>query len=547
MITRYEYSLVKSGENVDAIYFTTDNSFTRTNLTNGDYTLTVSLSSWNSLVVSDAVSFVVDIPNTSWWWGWGWWGGWWWGWGWWGGWSSSTQSSVSSKNKLSLSIDNKNPSTNERIKIIVNTDEKYTWRVDFIRMQYYSNWGWVNFSMTTWNFISDYSDELEAWYVRFSSSDKWKIELPKFIKLSRGGTYRFYAEDKDWDADYVQFDVWKLLNDSTNVIDTEEEVYISRSCKKYTIKYNSDLWVFTSPDLLKSEYFVNKDYFKRYIDSKNRQVDGCPTNVWWISTQYRDTSKTSDRYVAPNGKVYFILLDWWKYYSKELNYELKTPTSFNTIQDLKYYIRDRNPFISMVDDWAWTRVNIANDSKWNYENLTSQSHGVADDVTYISSNSFNTEYNEAYQFAYKNWITTMWSIEKANMNWNLTRIAMAKMLSYYATNVLWSVIFKEVTPKFSDVSQALDDSYWWAVTLAYQLWIMWQNMPDNRFRPNDLVTRAEFATALSRMLYSTADWNPYYSTHLQKLYNSWIITNTNPNLHELRWYVMIMLMRSAKK
>ena len=43
------------------------------------------------------------------------------------------------------------------------------------------------------------------------------------------------------------------------------------------------------------------------------------------------------------------------------------------------------------------------------------------------------------------------------------------------------------------------------------------NMPDNKFRPNDEVTRAEFGTALSRMLYSTPDGKPYYSTHLAKL------------------------------
>jgi hypothetical protein len=30
-------------------------------------------------------------------------------------------------------------------------------------------------------------------------------------------------------------------------------------------------------------------------------------------------------------------------------------------------------------------------------------------------------------------------------------------------------------------------------------------MPDNEFRPFDMVTRAEFATALSRMLYQLAD------------------------------------------
>jgi hypothetical protein len=30
-------------------------------------------------------------------------------------------------------------------------------------------------------------------------------------------------------------------------------------------------------------------------------------------------------------------------------------------------------------------------------------------------------------------------------------------------------------------------------------------MPNNKFRPDDEVTRAEFATALSRMLYQTSD------------------------------------------
>jgi hypothetical protein len=35
---------------------------------------------------------------------------------------------------------------------------------------------------------------------------------------------------------------------------------------------------------------------------------------------------------------------------------------------------------------------------------------------------------------------------------------------------------------------------------------MWQNMSNNKFRPNDEVTRAEFATALSRLLYNTDEW-----------------------------------------
>ena len=69
----------------------------------------------------------------------------------------------------------------------------------------------------------------------------------------------------------------------------------------------------------------------------------------------------------------------------------------------------------------------------------------------------------------------------------------------------------------------------------------------NKFRPYDPVTRAEFSTALSRMLYGLEDWTDnYYSTHINKLYQEWIISNNNPNLQELRWYVMLMLMRSSK-
>jgi hypothetical protein len=88
------------------------------------------------------------------------------------------------------------------------------------------------------------------------------------------------------------------------------------------------------------------------------------------------------------------------------------------------------------------------------------------------------------------------------------------------------------------------------VKLAYQLGIMWINMPKNRFRPNDIVTRAEFVTALSRMIYWIKDWTwkiKYYEPHMSKLKNEWIVTNTNPKMKELRWYVMIMLMRTAVK
>jgi len=155
-----------------------------------------------------------------------------------------------------------------------------------------------------------------------------------------------------------------------------------------------------------------------------------------------------------------------------------------------------------------------------------------------------SEFELAYEFAFKHGITTMDTIEKANMTWNLTRIAMAKMLSYYAINVLGQTPDTTKVCKFDDVSTQEDVAYNNWVTLACQLWFMWVWMKN--FRPYDTVIRAEFVTALSRMLFGTPDWDPYYVTHLQKLKSEWIIKNDDPNMEEVRGYTMIMLMRSKE-
>ena len=160
------------------------------------------------------------------------------------------------------------------------------------------------------------------------------------------------------------------------------------------------------------------------------------------------------------------------------------------------------------------------------------------------------ELHDAYDFAHENGVTTMPTAAEANMYGPLTRIAMAKMLSQYAMNVLGQKPANIVVPEFPDVTAELNEEYSNAVTLAYQLGIMWINIQE--FRPYDNATRAEFGTALSRMLFSTPDgeeyeWTAlYYTNHLKKLLDEKIITNANPNLQELRWYVMIMLMRAAE-
>ena len=191
--------------------------------------------------------------------------------------------------------------------------------------------------------------------------------------------------------------------------------------------------------------------------------------------------------------------------------------------------------------------NAADDKEWTSEDDVKESTDSSNTET--SESTYSEEFTEAYKFAKSNGITTKPNIQEAKMNSTLTRIQMAKMLSYYAINVLWQDPDMTQTIKFEDVSDKRDAEYDNGVTLAYQLGIMWINMKNNKFRPDDEVTRAEFVTALSRMIYGMKDgtWNmKYYEPHMARMYNEWIISNTNPKMKEKRWYVMIMLMRTVK-
>lgn len=152
---------------------------------------------------------------------------------------------------------------------------------------------------------------------------------------------------------------------------------------------------------------------------------------------------------------------------------------------------------------------------------------------------------KAYYRSLNNWITTKESVKEANLWWEITRAELAKMISNYAIEVLWKEINTENECNFNDISAELDTKYDNGITHSCQLWLMWQNIKD--FRPNDWVTRAEFWTVLSRTLWwNKNEWGTtYYENHLKALKSEWIMTKINtPMNKEIRWYVMLMLMRS---
>jgi len=175
---------------------------------------------------------------------------------------------------------------------------------------------------------------------------------------------------------------------------------------------------------------------------------------------------------------------------------------------------------------------------WNFSNVFASCD--------FSNSTFEQERTESYFWACEEWIISDWTITSAKMDKELTRIEMAKMLNIFSMKIMWN----EEDPSkncnwYSDLTNYSDIS---TASRACHLWIMWIWI--DKFRPNDFVSRAEFGTVLSRILYwdkyNVSEWE-YYKLHLQALKDNWIITNDNPNIKEMKWYVLLMLKRYIDK
>ena len=388
---------------------------------------------------------------------------------------------------------------------------------------FYFNWQSTRLYLT-WNItysLQDFQNLL--WY----TTNSWKI-ITRYTDDWFQNLWSGIVDDEHWTTVYWQEEDFPIDKSIYILDDTKIHVYSQNMFYHWDIDinlpeslvydWNNKLITLSSDSI--SDVNWNISYF--ILDQNDNWVTTNDTKYPW---KYKaQIIFPEDKYIYYYFDIQEVQPSWWYSWWGRRKISTTTPNSFVETQ------KD-----SSVLSWANAK-DLENTIPMNSSSETSDPEWQ----------TYTQEFQEAYKFAYEKWITTMPTINDANMNWKLTRIAMAKMLSYYAINVLWQKPDETRINKFNDITDKLDAQYDSGVTLAYQLWIMWINMPDNMFKPNDEVTRAEFATALSRMLYSTPDGKPYYVTHLEKLKAEKILTNDDYKMKELRWYVMIMLMRSAK-
>ncbi len=164
----------------------------------------------------------------------------------------------------------------------------------------------------------------------------------------------------------------------------------------------------------------------------------------------------------------------------------------------------------------------------------------------ITRSTFSTELNQAYLYAFNIGITTMTTIEKADMTGSLQRNHLAKMISNFVIKQLGKTPNTWMVCNFMDMQNESTEMKFYS-RLACQLGLMGVGVTN--FDPKGEVTRAQFGTVLSRALWGNVynGGTPYYLPHLQALQHTGIMNDISmPTMNELRGYVMLMLMRSVK-
>lgn len=168
-------------------------------------------------------------------------------------------------------------------------------------------------------------------------------------------------------------------------------------------------------------------------------------------------------------------------------------------------------------------------------------------ITDRQQHIFDDELIQAYLYAYQYRMTTINDIEQANLHNGLTRAQAAKILSNFAITILGRVPDQTRQCQFDDIDWYKDLTSW--MKTSCQLGIMGVDI--EHFNPNDVMTRAQLGTVLSRIIWGeryNQDWGNYYQQHLFQLQREGIMTQIeNPSMQELRWRVMLMLYRTSDK
>ena len=372
----------------------------------------------------------------------------------------------------------------------------------------------------TWNF----SSVINEYRIRFFDDD-WITILNELI-LPFGEILDFNWPQKLW----YKFVWWEGGTD--------------------TVSWNADyIAVYEKDESQKKVISYNIKYFKNDMEAETQVVDElvrCLQEKVDVNPNHID----KNRYVgySIDDEKTFIPIEIGSGWTIEVYYKLNLQSGVTSAwwwilvkkeeMDQEHSIADvKNMIQGISGDYNDEMINSSDSSGFQFNNsmcFLCQDKEVAD----------------VYEWAYENNITTMVSLNDSDPDGVVKRWHLAKMVVNYAINVLW----QELPEKIPSYCRWNDNKKDWEseeikdyAVKSCALWLMWLDMP--KFLPNLEVTRAQFGTIMSRLLWwkKYAWWTPYYRKHLNALKENNIMTQIeNPEKRiELRWWVWLMLRRSC--
>jgi hypothetical protein len=155
------------------------------------------------------------------------------------------------------------------------------------------------------------------------------------IDITQNCSLRYMLELIEWDLDNRWWGWWDTKN-----IDTS--LHIAPNCKKYWIWYDYDKQAYYSISMQNRYFFLTRDSLIRHIDYYNAW--DCHINTY-ENDYWNYTNIEENKYIAPNGKIYTISQEWWKFTSLEFT----TKKYFDSLSSIQTYIAKNNPAKSIRD------------------------------------------------------------------------------------------------------------------------------------------------------------------------------------------------------
>jgi S-layer homology domain len=215
------------------------------------------------------------------------------------------------------------------------------------------------------------------------------------------------------------------------------------------------------------------------------------------------------------------------------------------------YVVSPLPIVTSTNGWnttTWEIVaidpqDIFNPSITDWYCYTAKTGTSIIDSVILST---DPEFKPSLAFLYAYEITKFNSVDAFWPYSNLTREQAAKIFSNFAMNVLCRKPDLSLKINYTDINNT-DPSLKPYITLAYQLWLMkwWES----KFRPFDIITKAEFNAVLVRMIlksYLDESWSNRYTNYNSVATDLWIIKQWAWLQSISRYNAALMLYRAYK-